>query len=188
MVGAYAGRSLGDGPRLSIMWDSLFFHRTIIVNRPRQQRRREMPLILSRLRGPLGVQIIGVLKLITAMLGMAVGLGLFRLFKGDVAASLERGHSPPPPRSREPAGPRRDCLDFGPATQAASSDRGRNILLRHAAYLRRNRALDGQTLGSLLDDPRHRLADSAGMLRDLRTARGRCALPCSSSISGSCFT
>ena len=49
-----------------------------------------MPLILSRLRGPLGVQIIGVLKLITAMLGMAVGLGLFRLFKGDVAASLEQ--------------------------------------------------------------------------------------------------
>jgi len=38
----------------------------------------------------LGFQIIGVLKLVTAALGMAVGLGLFRLFKSDVAASLER--------------------------------------------------------------------------------------------------
>jgi len=47
-------------------------------------------LISSRLRGPLGVQIIGVLKLVTAVLGMAVGLGLFRLFKSDVAASLEQ--------------------------------------------------------------------------------------------------
>jgi len=47
-------------------------------------------LILSRLRGPLGVQIIGVLKLVTATLGMAVGFGLFRLFKSDVAASLEQ--------------------------------------------------------------------------------------------------
>lgn len=47
-------------------------------------------MISSRLRGPLGVQIIGVLKLVTAVLGMAVGLGLFRLFKSDVAASLEQ--------------------------------------------------------------------------------------------------
>jgi len=47
-------------------------------------------LILSRLRGPLGVQIIGVLKLVTAVLGMAVGFGLFRLFKSDVTASLEQ--------------------------------------------------------------------------------------------------
>ena len=47
-------------------------------------------MISSRLRGPLGVQIIGVLKLVTAMLGLAVGFGLFRLFKSDVAASLEQ--------------------------------------------------------------------------------------------------
>lgn len=47
-------------------------------------------MISSRLRGPLGVQIIGVLKLVTATLGMAVGVGLFRLFKSDVAASLEQ--------------------------------------------------------------------------------------------------
>ncbi len=46
-------------------------------------------MILSRLRGPLGVQIIGVLKLVTATLGVAVGIGLFRLFKSDVASSLE---------------------------------------------------------------------------------------------------
>ena len=46
-------------------------------------------MISSRFHGPLGVQIIGVLKLITAALGMAVGFGLFRLFKSDVAASLE---------------------------------------------------------------------------------------------------
>ena len=47
-------------------------------------------MISSRLRGSLGFQIIGVLKLVTAALGMAVGLGLFRLFKSDVAASLEQ--------------------------------------------------------------------------------------------------
>ncbi len=47
-------------------------------------------MILSRLRGPLGVQIIGVLKLVTAMLGLAVGFGLFRLFRSDVAESLEQ--------------------------------------------------------------------------------------------------
>lgn len=56
----------------------------------RQQRPGEKPLISSGFRGPLGVQIIGVLKLVTAVLGMAVGFGLFRLFKSDVAASLEQ--------------------------------------------------------------------------------------------------
>jgi uncharacterized membrane protein (DUF2068 family) len=44
----------------------------------------------NRFRGPLGVQIIGMLKLTTAALGLAVGFGLFRLFKSDVAASLEQ--------------------------------------------------------------------------------------------------
>ncbi len=47
-------------------------------------------MILSHFRGPLGVQIIGVLKLVTATLGMAVGFGLLRLFRNDVAASLEQ--------------------------------------------------------------------------------------------------
>jgi uncharacterized membrane protein (DUF2068 family) len=47
-------------------------------------------LIANRFRGSLGVQIIGVLKLTTAALGLAVGFGLFRLFKSDVAASLEQ--------------------------------------------------------------------------------------------------
>jgi uncharacterized membrane protein (DUF2068 family) len=50
----------------------------------------ESTLISSRFQGPLGVRIIGVLKLITAALGMAVGFGLFRLFKSDVAATLEQ--------------------------------------------------------------------------------------------------
>jgi uncharacterized membrane protein (DUF2068 family) len=35
------------------------------------------------------IQLIGVAKLVTAALGMAVGLGIFRLFKSDAAASLE---------------------------------------------------------------------------------------------------
>ncbi len=47
-------------------------------------------MISNRFRGPLGVQIIGMLKLTTAALGLAVGFGLFRLFKSDVAASLEQ--------------------------------------------------------------------------------------------------
>ena len=47
-------------------------------------------MISNRFRGSLGVQIIGMLKLVTATLGLAVGFGLFRLFKSDVAASLEQ--------------------------------------------------------------------------------------------------
>lgn len=47
-------------------------------------------MIPSRFQGPLGVRIIGVLKLVTAALGMAVGFGLFRLFKSDAATSLEQ--------------------------------------------------------------------------------------------------
>jgi uncharacterized membrane protein (DUF2068 family) len=37
----------------------------------------------------LGVKVIGAFKLVTAVLGLAAGFGLFRLFKSDVAASLE---------------------------------------------------------------------------------------------------
>jgi uncharacterized membrane protein (DUF2068 family) len=39
---------------------------------------------------PSGFQIIGAFKLISAGLSLAVGFGLFRLFKTDVSASLER--------------------------------------------------------------------------------------------------
>jgi uncharacterized membrane protein (DUF2068 family) len=38
---------------------------------------------------PIGFRIIGVYKLVTAVLSLALGFGLFRLFRSDVRASLE---------------------------------------------------------------------------------------------------
>jgi len=51
--------------------------------------RGEKPLISTPLGGSLGIRIIGVLKLVTASLGVAVGFGMFRLFKSDVSQTLE---------------------------------------------------------------------------------------------------
>jgi uncharacterized membrane protein (DUF2068 family) len=40
-------------------------------------------------KNPIGFQIIGIYKLVTAGLSLALAFGLFRLFKADVRASLE---------------------------------------------------------------------------------------------------
>ena len=40
-------------------------------------------------RSPLGFRIIAAYKLVTAVLSLALGFGLFRLFRADASANLE---------------------------------------------------------------------------------------------------
>ncbi|APW61180.1 DUF2127 domain-containing protein [Paludisphaera borealis] len=48
-----------------------------------------MPSTPTPSRSPLGLKLIGVAKLASGVLALAVGFGLFRLFRSDVAVTLE---------------------------------------------------------------------------------------------------
>ena len=113
---------------------------------------------------PIGFQIIGVYKLVTAGLSLALAFELSRLFKADVRASLEvliRFMRLDPDNALIHAVMLRLA---GIDHQRLLCDRGGDDRLCRPAHDRRDWHLEKQAMGRPADHPGHELADPCRML------------------------
>ena len=99
-------------------------------------------------RLPIGFLLIGAYKLITAVLSLALGFGLFRLFQADVRATLEpvvRGLRLDPENALiQPRSPGWRAW----TRPAALADRGGHIRVRDPARGRGDRRSSGESGGA----------------------------------------